>query len=435
MGGIDSRGADVKGAAVPSDRKGRRLLVYAMNYAPELTGCGRFTGQIVAFLSAQGHRVEVVTTPPHYPAWTTPPGIVNRYSAGIDATGARVTRCPLLLRRRMSGLWRMLAPLSFAVTSAPVLLWRVLRMRPHSIFLVQPTLFAAPVALLGARLVGARTVLHVQDLEIDAAFGVGHLKGEFTKRLAGWFERAVLRRVDRVVAISGAIRRRLEAKGVPADRLAIVRNWVDLDRIGPLDRPSRFRDEMGIAADQRVILYAGNIGPKQALHSVVEAAARLLDDPRLVFVIAGDGPAKPMLEARQLPNVRFLPLQPEALLNELLNLADLHVLPQDPGAADLVLPSKLGGMLASGRPSVVMADPGTELAAFLADAVYLVPAGDAAALAHAIRSAATLGADHNMAAKSRAIAATLAAGPALAALEQTILGEPPGMTEALPCAA
>ncbi len=102
--------------------------------------------------------------------------------------GVRVTRCPLILKRPMKGIWRLIAPLSFAVTSAPIAIWSTLRQRPKTVVVVEPTLFVAPMALLCARLVGARTLLHVQDLEVDAAFAMGHLDGAPTSR--AWLSRS-----------------------------------------------------------------------------------------------------------------------------------------------------------------------------------------------------------------------------------------------------
>jgi colanic acid biosynthesis glycosyl transferase WcaI len=160
----------------------------------------------------------------------------------------------------------------------------------------------------------------------------------------------------------------------------------------PLQTANSFRQELGLA-DKFVVLYAGNIGVKQALHIVLDAATRLSDEQDIVVVIAGDGPEKIKLRARygHLPNVHFLPLQPEERLCELLNLADLHVLPQDGKAADLVLPSKLGGMLATGRDILVAADPGTELYDFLSGTATIVASGDSSAMAEAIRGKAKMG--------------------------------------------
>ncbi|MFB2553207.1 WcaI family glycosyltransferase [Ensifer soli] len=365
-----------------------RLLIYAMNHTPEIAGVGRYTGEIAAHFAAEGMEVTVVTTPPHYPAWTVSPGFANRYGSSVE-NGIRVLRCPLLLRRPMRGLRRLLAPLSFALTSAPVVVWQILRRRPAVVFCVEPTLLAAPVAALAAALVGARRVLHVQDLEVDAAFAVGHLApAGALRRLAAAFERVTLRLFDRVVTISNRMASRLEAKGVARARLSVVRNWVDLSEIHPLAPAGTCRAELGFRDTDFVVLYSGTIGAKQGLDVLLKAAALLREDRDIHVVIAGEGPEKAALQARCGADVRlrFLPFQPQSRLNAFLNMADLHVLPQERGAADLVLPSKLGGMLATGKPVLVTADPGTELADFLGDAALITPPGDAERLAQAIRA-------------------------------------------------
>jgi colanic acid biosynthesis glycosyl transferase WcaI len=226
----------------------------------------------------------------------------------------------------------------------------------------------------------------VQDLEIDAAFAVGHFKGDLLKKIAVSLESWLLRRFSSVITISEQMRKRLIAKGVAADRIGLVRNWVDLTKIKPLAGENAFRAEFGLSRKDFIVLYAGNIGAKQSLDVVVEAARQLAGTPRVHFVIAGDGPEKMRLmeNCASLPNVHFLPLQPEERLCELLNLADLHVLPQARGAADLVLPSKLGGMLASGKPVLATADADTELFEVLQGTAILVPAGDSVAMAREI---------------------------------------------------
>jgi colanic acid biosynthesis glycosyl transferase WcaI len=361
-----------------------------MNYAPELIGVGRFTGELCAHLAHSAIAIDVVTTPPHYPGWEVlAPRNALRYSVE-SADRVRVFRCPIFLRRPMRGVWRLVAPLSFAISSAPIALWRILRTRPDVVLVVEPTLFVAPVALIAAKLAGARTILHVQDLEIDAAFAVGHMRGGIWQRLARRFESRVLRAFDRVVSISYQMCQRLEGKGVASDRLSLIRNWVDLKKIRPLNGPNNFRTELQITSKTFVALYSGSVGAKQGLGVMLTAAEHLVAEPDILFVVAGDGPAKDGLVHRygHLPNVRFLPTQPEERFCELLNLADLHLLPQTRGAADLVLPSKLGGMLASGRPILVTADRGTELYDFLNGHAIIVPAGDHEQMANEIRRAA-----------------------------------------------
>ena len=368
-----------------------RVLIYAMNYAPEIVGVGRCTGEIGESFAESGHQVMVVTTSPHYPDWRAQSPYCNGRYTSEWRCGAKVFRCPLILRKRMGGIWRFVAPASFAMTSAPVALWQIMRRRPDTVICIEPTLMVAPIALLAARLVGADCVLHVQDLEVDAAFAVGHLlRAGWLKKFAFACECALLRRFDRLITISERMAERLAAKGVPADRVAVVRNWVDLDHVKPLDGISPYRRELGVAESDRVILYSGAIGAKQGLGDLVAAARRLVRRRDIKFVIAGEGPTKRELVrlAADLPNVIFLPFQPYARLSDFLGLADVHVLPQAADAADLVLPSKLAGMLASGRRIVVTAAPETELATFVRGLAVVAPPGSSAALAEAIERAA-----------------------------------------------
>ena len=361
-----------------------------MNYAPEFAGVGRYSGEVAEYLASRGHQVAVVTTPAHYPGWE----VQEPYAGGRFYFERRnnvdIFRCPLLLRRQMGGVWRLLAPLTFALTSAPVAFWQILRRKPDIVMLVVPTLFSAPVLLLGAHLMRARTVVHMQDLEVDAAFAVGHLaRWGWLKRCGELFERTVLPMFGQVITISDKMAEKISLKGVPRSKIEVVRNWVDLDQIKPLDTVSQYRVELGIEQDEFVVLYSGNIGRKQGLGILLDAAELSVDQPKIKFVVVGDGPSKAELMARygHLESVRFLPFQPGERMSELLGLADLHALPQEADAADLVLPSKLGGMLASSKPIVAMAESGTEIARFLSDTVTLIPPGDSLKLADAIRTA------------------------------------------------
>jgi colanic acid biosynthesis glycosyl transferase WcaI len=139
-------------------------------------------------------------------------------------------------------------------------------------------------------------------------------------------------------------------------------NWVDCEQIYPV-HVSRFRAELGLKDDQKVALYAGNIGKKQGLEILLEAARLLKDHQDLIFVICGNGAAYTQIRTLGdgLPNVVWLPVQPTEKLNDLLNLADVHLLVQKADAADVVMPSKLTGMLASGRTVLATANPGTQV--------------------------------------------------------------------------
>lgn len=371
-----------------------KILIHGINFAPDLIGIAKYTGEMAGWLAARGHAVRVVTAPPYYPAWRVGDGYATgRYRRENwhwdSGASAELWRCPLWVPNQPSGARRLAHLASFAASGAPVMLAQA-RWRPDLVVVIEPTLFCAPAALLTARLCGARTWLHVQDLEVDAAFEMGLLPEGGLRRFALACEGALLRRFDRVSTISEAMRDRVIAKGVAQARAPLFPNWVDVDGIAPLDRPSAFRAEMGLGSDACVALYAGNLGEKQGLELLIEAARRLQAVPDLVFVIAGAGSARARLEAlgADLPNVRWLPLQPAERLNDLLNLADIHLLPQRADAADLVMPSKLTGMLASGRAVLATALPDTQVGRVVAGCGMLVPPGDGVAFAAALAALA-----------------------------------------------
>jgi colanic acid biosynthesis glycosyl transferase WcaI len=362
-----------------------RVLLYGINYAPELTGCGKYTGEMAEWLAARGAHVTVVTAPPYYPAWRVDaPHAWHLYRAETKDR-IEVVRCPLFVPKRASGLKRVLHLLSFACTSLPVLLWLALRRRPDVIVAIEPPFLGAPAAWLAAKLTGAASWLHVQDFEIDTAFDLGLLRSKRLRQVVLRAERALMRRFDRVTTISERMRSRLRAKGVASERAQLFPNWVDLQRIRPLPqrpRSARFR------ADDIVVLYSGNMGRKQGLETLLEAARLVAaaGESRVRFLICGDGVERAELgaAAKGLTNVSFAPLVPLDRLNSLLNLADIHVLPQRADAEDLVFPSKLTNMLASGRPVVSTARAGTQIASVLDGCGVVVPPGDAAALARAL---------------------------------------------------
>ncbi len=365
-----------------------KVLFYGLNYAPELTGIGKFSGETGAWLAAAGHRVRVITAQPYYPEWRVHAGFRRFWWSREPRDGAAVLRCPHYVPSRPTGRTRMLHLASFAATSFWPALWAGLSWRPDVVVTVEPTALVQPAALLAARLAGAKSWVHVQDLEFDAAFSLGVLGGGGGRaaRTAFAFERWCLRRFDRVSTITPNMAARLAAKGLAPDRIVQFPNWVDCDAIRPLSGPSPLRAALGVPDGAVLALYSGNMGEKQGLELLVEAARRTAGDRRLLWLLCGHGSARTRLEtlAAGLDNLRFAPLQPAERLNDLLNAADIHLLPQRADAADLVMPSKLGGMLASGRPVVASAVEGTQVYAAVTGCGPVVPPGNAAAFADAV---------------------------------------------------
>ena len=358
-----------------------RVLIVGLNYAPEPIGIGPYTTGLAEWLAARGHAVEVVAGRPYYPQWRAYPGFGGGWRRSVEH-GVGVVRCPHYVPRRPTGIRRIAHHLSFAFAALPVAAWRARRFRPEVVIAIAPSLLSAPVAWIAARLAGARRWLHLQDLEADAAVSTG-LVG--SGPLAGGLralERFALRHADRVSTIGPAMIVRLVAKGVPAARTFELRNWANAPE--PTQHGD-YRREWSLG-NRIVALYSGSLGRKQGAELLLAAAERLRDRDDIVLVICGDGPELASLEARGagLGNVRFAPLQPAGRLAELLATADIHLLPQLDAAADLVLPSKLTNMLASGRPVVATAAPGTGLFDEVAGCGIAVAPGDADALAAAV---------------------------------------------------
>lgn len=347
---------------------------------------------MAAWLVGRGHDVRVVAAPPYYPAWKVREDYRGRMYRTEKAAGVpTVFRTPLYVPEKPSGVKRMVHLFSFMVGSVPVML-RQIWWRPDVVWTVEPTFFGAPLALLVARASGAASWLHVQDFEVDAAFDLGLLpaKGP-VHAVALWLEKVFTDAFTRVSSISPKMVERSISKGVSAAHAVLFPNWVDVTAIVPgATEPNGFRDELGLRG-KTVLLYSGNMGNKQGLELLAPLAAAFEGDASVHFLFCGDGAFRPQLEALVggRKNVTMLPLQPFSRLNELLNAADIHLLPQKAGAADLVMPSKLTGMLSSGRPVVATADAGTQVAMVVAGAAeacgVVVPAEQEAALHAAVR--------------------------------------------------
>lgn len=364
-----------------------RILIVAINFAPELTGIGKYVGDMTSWMGEAGLDVRVVTAPPYYPEWSVRAGYsASRYRTEHLA-GAKVFRCPLWVPRQPGGLERLLHLMSFALSSLPVILWQAIAWRPQVVLVIEPPLACAPAAWLAARLCGARAWLHVQDLEVDAAFDLGVLRKPWLRKLVLAFERGLMRRFDRVTSISQRMLARLRAKGVSEERLGFFPNWVDTDLIRPLKDSNALRATLGVATDTPVLLYSGNMGEKQGLEVIVEVARAFeASTEKALFVLCGDGAARRRIEraAAGLTNVRFIPLQPIERLNELLNLADIHLLPQRSDAEGLVMPSKLTAIMASGKPVVAGAHSDSDVGRAAAAGGIVVPPGDSGAFSNAI---------------------------------------------------
>ncbi len=366
------------------------MLIVGLNYAPEPVGIGPYTQGLAQALVETGAEVTAVVAKPYYPQWRVAPNYAGlSWQHELDGAVA-VIRCPIYVPAQPGGLKRILHLASFALSALGPALRTAIRQRPDTVFTVAPALLGVPTAWLAAKLAGARLWIHVQDFEVEAALATGLMSGTgMTARVARWVENRLLQLGDRVSTISPQMCAKLIEKGVAPERVFEMRNWSDARFAADRAGAEAIRREWGLTG-KVVALYAGNIARKQGIEILVEAARLLKDRDNIAFVICGEGPNRAELErlAAGLGNVQLHDLQPAERMGAMLTMADLHLLPQIAGAADLVLPSKLTNMLASGRPVVATTEPGTGLYAEVDGCGAITPPGDSSALADAIAALA-----------------------------------------------
>jgi colanic acid biosynthesis glycosyl transferase WcaI len=365
-----------------------RILIHGINYAPEFVGIGRYTGELGAWLRSRGHAVTVLTAPPYYPAWRVPPAYRRPAWRREWLEGVEVLRAPLYTPARVTGRGRMLHELSFGASC--LAWWPALWARSwDAILAVCPLLQSGLIPALLARHQQVPFIFHVQDLQLDAARELAIIRQPLLFACLTRLERFLFTRSQAVTTISRAMAARIRDKRVAPERVHLLPNWADLEDIKPGERRNVLRRELGLD-NEIMVLYAGNMGEKQGLEVILDAAAITRYNQAIRYVFVGEGAARQRLMDRaqrlDLKTVSFFPLQSRDRFPLLLNAADIHLVVQKQKASDLVMPSKLGNILAAGRPFIATARPETELGrvATESQAGLLTPPEDAGALAQAI---------------------------------------------------
>jgi colanic acid biosynthesis glycosyl transferase WcaI len=363
-----------------------KILIQSINFHPELTGIGKYSGEMASWLVANNCSVKVITAPPYYPQWKTAAGYRKFFWSHDFWQGVSVWRCPIYVPAAPSGLSRILHLVSFAITSFPIIFIQIF-WRPDIILTIEPPIVTAPAALLIGKLCNAKTVLHIQDYEVDAAFDLGLIKSKKLKSTILKMESWLLRRFDLVSTISKRMLDRAHTKGVAADKGFLFPNWVDMslfcnkvsdNNAAQLIQSNNYRSALNLPRAAIVALYSGNMGEKQGLEIIREVAEiinRSSNEHLIHIVMCGDGAARKRLQkqCQIFDFIHFLDLQPLERFPALLHMADIHLLPQRGDVADLVMPSKLTAMLASGKPILTTASLGSELADTVEGCGLIVP--------------------------------------------------------------
>ncbi|QDK78663.1 colanic acid biosynthesis glycosyltransferase WcaI [Spirosoma sp. KCTC 42546] len=342
-----------------------RILIYDINYAPELTGVGKYTGEMGAWLASQGHTVRVITAMPYYPEWEVHDRYKDKGWFTEELEGVTVHRCPFYVPKKVTTLKRILHEFSFVLSSLPYWLNILVGKRYDAVISISPPFQIGLLPTLYSMIRKAPLWYHLQDLQVDMASELGMIKNKSFVDLLFSIEKFILKRSTVVSTISEGMVRKVADKNVLEAPCLLFPNWVDEQLIKPLPREASLRAEFSLRNQDKVILYSGSLGEKQGLELIIEAAKQFAARTDIRFLICGSGGGKTRLETLvtdyQLSNVSFHPLQPYEKLSALLATADIHLVLQKKSASDLVLPSKLTSILAAGGCALVSALPGTTL--------------------------------------------------------------------------
>ena len=340
-----------------------RVIVWGINYAPEITGIAPHNVALCEFLKSRGHDVEMLTTFAYYPAWRKRPEDRHRLYRTDIVNGVPVHRCWHYVPTRVSPLKRIVHEGTFILTSS---LRGLFLARPDVFVVVSPPLPLGPAAWTLANIKRCPFIFHVQDLQPDAAVGLGMLRQGWFTRVLYWLESFAYRHANRVSGISEEILEAFRRKGVPENKLILFPNTVVAPRPEQLPQRGNFRARHGFRAEEFLAVYAGNLGVKQGLEILLDAAELLRAQPQIRIVICGDGAERPNLEAavaqRQLNNVSMLPLLSGREYHELLVDTDISLITQQSGSGNAFFPSKLLVTLAYSSPVLTVADEESALA-------------------------------------------------------------------------
>ena len=329
---------------------------------PEVTGIAPYNAALCEYLHRSGHSVRMITSFPYYPAWEKLPTERRLLARTDDVDGVAVHRCWHYVPKNVTTLRRVWHEASFVLAS---FIRQIFLSRPDLLVVVSPPLLLGPAAWLLSKLKRTPFVFHVQDLQPDAAAGLGMVKAGAMLSALRWVESFAYRKARLVSGITPGMIQSFQKKGVPRDKCVYFPNGVRIPDFWRLSERGVWRKAHGFRDDDLLVVYSGNIGRKQGLDALLHAAS-VVEDARIRFLLCGDGAdldrLKQLARELALANVTFLPLQPEVRYRELLADADLSVIPQRSGSGSCFFPSKLLATLAHNCPVLAITDSDTELA-------------------------------------------------------------------------
>ncbi len=363
-----------------------KILFLSDNFPPETNAAATRVYERAVHWAKWGHEVTVITSFPNFPQGAIYPGYENKWYAVEEKDGIRVVRVKTFISANRGTLLRSLDFLSFLFTALPVAL---VQPRFDVVAATSPQFFAVVAGWLAGFLRRVPFVFELGDIWPASIIGVGVMRRNIGLIVLEKIELFLYRRSAAVASLTNAFKANLVGRGIDPDKIAVVRNGVDLFRYAPRERDADLAQAWGLSG-RFVVGYVGTHGMAHGLINVVEAAERLRHRPDICFLLVGDGADRPMLveEARRrgLTNIVLQGPQPKEMMPRIWSLCDVALvhLRDSPVFAE-VIPSKIFEAMGMGLP-ILLASPRGEAQEILeADRAGLwVPPGQPDALAEAV---------------------------------------------------
>lgn len=362
------------------------VVFFNRSFYPDIAATGQLLTELCEGLAGQyGFHVSVVAGRPSHPQKGD---FKKRFPLATERyNGVRILRAYSTTLSKERAFYRFINYISYFLSS--LVAGFNLRKPDIVVSLTDPPIIGL-VALLWARIYRAKFVFWCQDIFPEVALLLEDFRNDYLNRVLDKINRFLLWKADTIIAIGETMKRRLvDTKKAPRDKIKVIHNWADGEKIQPIDGPNRFRSQHGLN-NRFIVMHSGNIGLSQDIEKLIQSAKILKHKKEIVFLVIGEGNKKAELQQRtkewKLDNVRFLPYQPKEFLKYSFSAADLFVISLKKGLAGYIVPSKLYAILASGRPFIAAVEPECEVAviAKLHKCGVVCPTGNAAALASAI---------------------------------------------------
>lgn len=365
-----------------------RILFITENFPPETNASATRVYERALHWVRWGHEVTVITGFPNFPEGKLHEGYRQGWRKVEQMDGITVIRMPTYIAANEGFARRILDFVSFMITGT-LAGWSV--KRPDVVAATSPQFFVAVAGWMVALGRGRPYVLEISDLWPKAILATDVMKPGLAIRLLEKLELFLYRRARRVVLLTSAFKDDVVGRGIPAEKLDVIRNGVELNLYAPRPRDAAIAEELDLR-DRFVVGYIGTLGLSHDLANVLRAAELTRDDPGIVYLFVGAGadraPLMQQAAEQGLTNVRFVPRQPKGAMPAYWSQCDLALvhLVNAPAMRD-VIPSKIFEAWAMGLPVLLVSPDGeaSDLVAEEAAGVH-VQAGDPAALAQAVRA-------------------------------------------------